>query len=55
MTLESKSCYFGPNILQQECLKTAVLGVFNVDKNNNTPESFVLSQGSDFAFVVTDL
>ena len=55
MVLESKSCSFRPKILQRECLRTAVFGVFNVDKNNNTPESFVLSQGSDFAFVVTDI
>ena len=33
MALENKSFYFGPKILQHECLKTAVFGVFNVDKN----------------------
>ena len=33
MAWESKSFYFGPKILQHECLKTAVFGVFYVDKN----------------------
>ena len=32
MALGSKSFYFGPKILH-ECLKTAVFGVFDVDKN----------------------
>ena len=33
MALGSKSFYFDPKIVQHECLKTAVFGVFNVDKN----------------------
>ena len=32
MALGSKSFYFGPKIVQHECLKTAVFGVFNVDQ-----------------------